>query len=413
MQYGMLTDHFDGAGAKYLAEVEVNRLLSHQHEFQGISSFRKILGETADQVRFPATYYWLDDDEDDGPVSVEASCTWNDVRRNQPNRSPEYRLYYPAITDEIVHRAVAGDLLIIAKTKERKLLIILCPARSTTAQQLLWLFGLNPMGQQADVKAIEVDTAVSLGFAARAILDDLGIDLVEPEPDTFGLLIDHYGANFPATKEFSQFARDTLAGIDCLESPDDALAAWMDHEEALFRHMERYIVEQRLREGFVQEGGIDVDAAAKFFLSVHNRRKSRAGHALGHHLEEIWKAHAVRYAREARTEVRKRPDFLFPSQDKYDDESYDPAMLTMLGAKRTCKDRWRQVLSEADRISHKHLLTMQPSISEYQTEEMKESNLQLVIPRSLFSSYLPAQQGWLMDVKGFIELVKSRQQAAA
>ena len=408
MQYGMLADHFDGAGAKYLAEVEVNRLLSHQHEFQGIGAFRKILGETAEQVRFPATYYWLDD-EDDAPVSVKASCTWNDVRRKQPKRSAEYRLYYPAITEEIVHKAVAGDLLIIAKTKERELFIILSPARSTTAQQLLWLFGLNPVGQQADVKVIEADSAVSLGFAARTILDDLGIDLVEPEPESLGLLIDRYGTNFPATKEFSQFARDTLTDVDCMESPDIALASWMDHEEALFRHMERYIVKERFREGFDQNDGIDVDAAAKFFLSVHNRRKSRAGHALGHHLEEIWKVHEIRYTREARTEFRKRPDFLFPDQDKYDDKSYDPAMLTMLGAKRTCKDRWRQVLSEADRITHKHLLTMQPSISEHQTDEMKASNLQLVIPRSLFSSYQPAQQSWLMDVNGFIALVKSRQ----
>ena len=412
MQYGMLADHFDGAGAKYLAEVEVNRLLSNQHEFQGIGAFREILGETDDQVHFQATYYWLDD-EDDAPVSVEASCTWNDVRRNQPTRSAEYRLYYPARTEEIVHRAVAGDLLIIAKTKERELFIILCPAHSTTAQQLLWLFGLNPFGQQADVRVIDRDTAVSLGFGARTILDDLGIDLVEPEPDSLGLLIDRYEGKFPATKEFSQFARDTLAGIDCLESPDDALSSWMDHEEALFRHMERYIVERRFHEGFTQSGSIDVDAAARFFLSVHNRRKSRAGHALGNHLEEIWKVHEVRYTREARTEFRKRPDFLFPGQDKYDDESYDPAMLTMLGAKRTCKDRWRQVLSEADKITHKHLLTTQPSISEYQTEEMRASNLQLVIPRSLFGSYQPAQQSWLMDVEGFIDLVKSRQQATA
>ena len=86
-------------------------------------------------------------------------------------------------------------------------------------------------------------------------------------------------------------------------------------------------------------------------------------------------------------------------------------MLTMLGAKRTCKDRWRQVLSEANRIANKHLLTMQPSISQHQTDEMKDANLQLVVPRSLFNSYQPAQQSWLMDVKGFIELVKSRQQA--
>lgn len=117
----------------------------------------------------------------------------------------------------------------------------------------------------------------------------------------------------------------------------------------------------------------------------------------------------MRYVREARTKAKKRPDFLFPGQSEYYNESYDPAMLTMLGARRTCKDRWRQVLSEANRVTNKHLLTMQPSISKHQTDEMQASNLQLVVPRSLFSSYQPAQQCWLMDLTGFIELVKSRQ----
>lgn len=80
----------------------------------------------------------------------------------------------------------------------------------------------------------------------------------------------------------------------------------------------------------------------------------------------------------------------------------------MLGAKSTCKDRWRQVLSEANRIDHKHLLTVEPGISENQTEEMKIKNLQLVVPTSLHSTYRPTQQQWLLNVDGFIKLVKSR-----
>jgi hypothetical protein len=31
----------------------------------------------------------------------------------------------------------------------------------------------------------------------------------------------------------------------------------------------------------------------------------------------------------------------------------------MLGAKTTCKDRWRQVLTEAIKIPHKHLFTLE------------------------------------------------------
>ena len=67
MQYGILSDYFAGAGAKYLAEVEINRFISHQHEFQGISTFREILGTPEDKVTYPATFYWLDDEEDTAP----------------------------------------------------------------------------------------------------------------------------------------------------------------------------------------------------------------------------------------------------------------------------------------------------------------------------------------------------------
>ncbi len=52
----------------------------------------------------------------------------------------------------------------------------------------------------------------------------------------------------------------------------------------------------------------------------------------------------------------------------------------MLGVKSTCKDRWRQVLSEAARIPDKCLLTVEPGISENQTNEMQANRLQLVLP---------------------------------
>ena len=67
----------------------------------------------------------------------------------------------------------------------------------------------------------------------------------------------------------------------------------------------------------------------------------------------------------------------------------------MLGVKSTCKDRWRQVLAEADRIEYKHLLTLETSISKHQTDEMQAKNLQLVLPRGLHETYTPEQQTWL------------------
>ncbi len=47
MKFGVLADLFEGAGAKVLTEVEVNRQRSNQHEFQGVSGFRAFLGACA------------------------------------------------------------------------------------------------------------------------------------------------------------------------------------------------------------------------------------------------------------------------------------------------------------------------------------------------------------------------------
>lgn len=405
---GKLSDIFEGAGAKYLSPVEIDRLVSNQHEFNGVAPFRAFLGETGDPVKFPATYYWLDDDEDAEPACLDSFCTWADVRRDNPNRS-EYRLYYSAVADHIVGNASAGDLLIVAKTKDGKVLVILCMSGTTVERQLLWLFGLSPTGHQIDAKPILPEASMTLGFSAWSILDDLGVAPELEEPDVLEQLVDQFGESFPSTKTFSAFARETLSGMDPVGSPDDTLVAWMDHEETLFRHLERYVVEKRLRAGFLIGGQVDVDGFTEFSLSVHNRRKSRAGWALGHHVAAVLDEHGIRFGREARTEGKKKPDFLFPGVAEYKDRGFDGTLLTMLGAKRTCKDRWRQVLTEADRIPNKHLLTLEPSISRFQTDEMMAANLQLVVPRGLFDSYDLAQREWLMNFGDFMELVKNRQ----
>ena len=80
----------------------------------------------------------------------------------------------------------------------------------------------------------------------------------------------------------------------------------------------------------------------------------------------------------------------------------------MLGAKSTCKDRWRQVLAEAAKIPRKHLLTLEPGVSEPQTTQMENSNLQLVVPHSIQESYTDVQRAWLWNLEDFIRDVKAR-----
>lgn len=187
-----------------------------------------------------------------------------------------------------------------------------------------------------------------------------------------------------------------------------SLIAWIEREEQLFHRLERRVVADRLKSGFMAGTEADVDEFLSFSLSVQNRRKSRAGRALENHLEALFAVYGLRCERGVETENRNRPDFLFPGQAEYRDAGFPSSRLTMLGAKSTLKDRWRQVLSEAERIETKHLLTLVPSISTNQTDEMRAKRLQLVVPAGLHRAYTPAQQEWLMNVASFIALVRAR-----
>ena len=254
------------------------------------------------------------------------------------------------------------------------------------------------------------DDEPELDFAARFILDEIGIEFEEPDADSLDTIIDQFGLEFPKTLEFSGLARLTLPEVRAEDNPDDALVAWLSQEEALFRRLERRIVAARLEEGFLdQNGPTDVDGFIRFSLSVQNRRKSRMGQSLEHHLEAVFRAYKIAYARGAVTENNQRPDFLFPSEEVYRAApEAGHTCLTMLGAKSTCKDRWRQVLAEASKISRKHLLTLEPGISVPQTTQMANSDLQLVVPQSIQESYTDEQQGWLWNLAEFIRDVEAR-----
>ena len=144
------------------------------------------------------------------------------------------------------------------------------------------------------------------------------------------------------------------------------------------------------------EQGANVDGFIRFSLSVQNRRKARLGHTLENHLEAVFRASRISYVRGAVTENNPRPDFLFPSLEAYNAApATGAAYLAILGAKSTCKERWKQVLTEAARIPRKHHLTLEPSISDRQTDQMKGTNLQLIVPSLIRGSYTETQRDWL------------------
>ena len=398
MKRGQLRDHFVGVGVKRLSAVDADPVRSNQHEVGTTREMRdRFLGEIHEQ-KYPVQYIRLGDDWEG--FSVEGTATHYDTRIRQKHRAAEWRLYYSSNT--VTGAMQEGDTLFLAKLNDGRLYFIVAPEGSTSEHQLLWLFGVEPEGRSFISREFPADGPV-LDFAARYILDEIGIETEDPEADRLEETIDLLPLEFPSTANFSFLARDTLPDVRAEDDPDAALLAWLVREEALFRRLEKRIVSKRLEEGFTNRTGVDVDGFIQFSLSVHNRRKSRMGYSLENHLEAVFQAFGIAYDRGKVTENNHRPDFLFPSVAAYRAAPATGAVnLAMLGAKSSCKERWRQVLAEADKIHRKHLLTLEPGISVPQTEQMEASCLQLVVPRDIHGSYTDAQRAWLWNLGDFV-----------
>lgn len=97
---------------------------------------------------------------------------------------------------------------------------------------------------------------------------------------------------------------------------------------------------------------------------------------------------------------------MFPGQDAYYNQNFPDSQLRMLRAKTSCKERWRQVLAEAKRIERKHLITLEPAISEDQTNQTQEMNLQLVVPKVIQSTYTTYQKEYLISFAEFISEIR-------
>jgi len=203
--------------------------------------------------------------------------------------------------------------------------------------------------------------------------------------------------NFPSGAEIVSMSVSlrSLAGY----SADDRLLQRRECEYQIFRSIEEFSVMPRIANGFSS-----VDDFIEYSNSVNNRRKSRSGRSLELQLARIFNEESVSYAHGEVSEENKKPDFLFPSAESYR-SGIKP--LWMLAAKTTCKDRWRQILNEADKIPKKHLLTLQLGISENQFAEMDRAGVILVVPRKNHKSYPKSIRPKLLELRTFISQVKS------
>lgn len=216
---------------------------------------------------------------------------------------------------------------------------------------------------------------------------------------------------FPETKQMAKFAREIYNKIHKVtdakicKTPDLHLLKWIDTEYTLFRGFEEKVYAPVYSVPFA-----NCQELIKFSNIILNRRKSRAGKSLEHHLATIFTAAQLKYEEQAVTEDNKKPDFLFPNGEAYHNLLFPAEDLVFLGAKTTCKDRWRQVLNEANRIETKYLFTLQQGISKNQLLEMRHEHLKLVVPASYRTSFDEEFQPEIETLASFIEIVKEKQE---
>lgn len=408
MKFGQLSNVFVSFAWKQLTAVEADATASNGHEFNSSNSLRAILGETTrrfNQGTGIPTRFLHFSDQDEEPIEASGFLSWYDSRKRVSTRSAEWRLYY---TDNPVigrkGRAISGDFMVVAFTAENQAAtVFLAPSGSTCESQLRWLFGIKE-GEHLSFGMAEVGNEQVVDMTRARILEAAGIMVLAEDETLLEKMLKKFGGKFPTTATFGKFVRTSLTKIRAEDDADLALSEWMEREEFAFRVLEKHIVEEKLKSGFA-----DVDDFVKCSLSVQNRRKSRAGLAFENHLSEVFLAHNLLFERTAKVENNARPDFLFPGAAQYFNDDFPVELLTLLGAKTSCKDRWRQVLAEGPKVKEKHLVTLEPAISSNQLSEMREHKLQLVVPVALHATYPASERNGIWDVATFIDSVKSKQ----
>ncbi|MFH1683619.1 MAG: type II restriction endonuclease [Candidatus Margulisiibacteriota bacterium] len=122
----------------------------------------------------------------------------------------------------------------------------------------------------------------------------------------------------------------------------------------------------------------------KFFLSIAQSRKSRAGKTFERIHNALFKK--LGYPFDEQVVIDGQPDFLMPSADHYNRNPMDCIIFT---AKRTLRERWRQIVTEGTRGLGFYLATIDENVSESQLREMLDHRINLVCPQRIKDAQYP------------------------
>ncbi len=188
-------------------------------------------------------------------------------------------------------------------------------------------------------------------------------------------------------------------------NPDERMLRRRECEYQIYQSVEQEFYRPAISAGFGS-----VKELANFAQKILQSRKSRSGKSLELHACEIFSEEGMKsdidFSHQPKIKDGNAPDFVFPSTSAYLDMTFPVSHLRMLAAKTTCKDRWRQILKEANRVPVKHLLTLQQGVSEAQFKEMKTAGVQLVVPTKIHESFPKSVRPYLLSLESFLGEVR-------
>jgi hypothetical protein len=126
-------------------------------------------------------------------------------------------------------------------------------------------------------------------------------------------------------------------------------------------------------------GGIDFENLDSFFMSIFQSRKSRAGKAFEYIIREMFSRLSYPFAEQVNVNGAT-PDFIMPSEEYFRKRPLDSIIFT---AKRTLRERWRQVVTEANQGYSFFLATIDTKIAPNQLKQAADHKIYIVVPESI------------------------------
>lgn len=368
---------------RYITANDVGSTGSHQAGFYVPKEAYRILfetpgirGENKDKM---VRILWQDDFFTDSRFIYYGVGTRNEYRITRFGRG------FPFLEE-----TYSGSLLILSEQSDEEYKAYVL-SEDEDIEGFFEHFALSPTNRQ---RVIDQGDAMQWGYNSDKVLH---------------FFLQHY-TDFPETKEMAFWGQkyellcNQIGRRAIISNPDNTLLAWIETEYKLFRALE-----EKLYKPYYSSPFESCNQLIEFANTILNRRKSRAGKSLEHHLGRIFRVSKLLFDTQVQTEGNRKPDFIFPSANAYHSLSFPKEKLIFLGAKTTCKDRWRQILNEAERIPHKYLFTLQKGISVGQLREMSSERVTLVVPQSHLNSFAPEFQNQIYSLKQFLDLVQQKQ----